>query len=221
MISGAHAFMYNPSQFEETRLEVLHGLIRQQPLATLVTLTAEGLVANHIPLYLRVDATPYGTLVGHVARSNPLWQVTDLATQVLAIFQGPASYISPNWYATKQEHGKVVPTWNYAVVHARGPLRAVDDAAWIRAQLQDLTTQQESPGAQPWSVDDAPRDYTERLITALVGIEIPVTMLTGKWKVSQNQPLVNQRSVLQALQSEGSDQAAAMAGLVKTYGGGG
>lgn len=210
--------MYTPSQFAETRLEVLHRLMRSKPLATLVTLTPEGLVANPIPLYLRVDGSPWGTLAGHVARSNPLWRDTDTATQVLAIFQGPDAYISPSWYATKQEHGKVVPTWNYAVVQARGPLRVIDDPVWIRAQLLDLTHQQEAAFAQPWAVDDAPRDYTDKLLAALVGIEIPISQLTGKWKVSQNQPPANQVGVVQGLTDGGDDEAGAMARLVKQYG---
>jgi transcriptional regulator len=211
--------MYTPSHFEETRLDVLHALVQSHPLATLVTLTAQGLVANHIPLYLRQDASPWGTLVGHVARSNPVWQDFDAATSVLAIFQGPQTYISPGWYATKQEHGKVVPTWNYAVVHASGPLQVRDDAAWVRAQLNDLVGQQEAHFARPWAVDDAPRDYTDKLIQAIVGIEIPITHLSGKWKVSQNQPAANQAGVVQGLQAQqSSSEAAAMAALVQTYG---
>lgn len=209
--------MYTPSQFAETRLEVLHSLMRRKPLATLVTLTPEGLVANSIPLYLRVDGSPWGTLAGHVARGNPLWRDTDTATPVLAIFQGPDAYISPSWYATKQEHGKVVPTWNYAVVQARGPLRVIDEPAWIRAQLLDLTHQQEAAFAQPWAVDDAPRDYTDKLLAALVGIEIPISQLTGKWKVSQNQPPANQVGVVQGLVDVGGEDAGVMAGLVKQY----
>jgi transcriptional regulator len=210
--------MYTPAQFEETRLEVLHGLMRSKPLATLVTLTAQGLVANHIPLYLRLDGSRWGTLIGHVARSNPLWQATDTATPVLAIFQGPQAYISPTWYATKQESGKVVPTWNYAVVHAQGTLRVVDDPAWLRTQLQELVTEHEARFEQPWSMDDAPSDYTARLIHAIVGIEIPISQLTGKWKVSQNQPALNRAGVVQGLQALGDDGATAMAGLVQSHG---
>ncbi len=207
--------MYNPSHFEEKRTEVLHALIRQHPLATLVTLSQDGLVANHIPLYLRVDGSPHGTLAGHVARSNPLWRASDLGVQVLAIFQGPQTYISPNWYATKQEHGKVVPTWNYAVVHAKGLLAVHDDPLWIRAQLQELTTQQESAtSAKPWAVDDAPADYITTMVSALVGIEIPIASLSGKWKVSQNQPAVNRAGVVQALEGAGDS---AMVDLVKAY----
>jgi transcriptional regulator len=206
--------MYNPTQFEEKRLDVLHTLVRTQPLSTLVTLSSDGLVANHIPLYLRVDGSPFGTLAGHVARSNPLWRETDLGVQVLVIFQGPQAYISPNWYATKQEHGKVVPTWNYAVVHAKGTLTVHDDPVWIRAQLNDLTGQQEAASPKPWAVDDAPRDYTDKMISALVGIEIPISSLSGKWKVSQNQTPVNRASVVHGLEGVGDS---AMTDLVKAY----
>ena len=206
--------MYNPSHFEEKRLDVLHALVRAQPLSTLVTLSPDGLVANHIPLYLRVDGSPFGTLAGHVARSNPLWRETDLDVQVLVIFQGPQAYISPSWYATKQEHGKVVPTWNYAVVHAKGTLTIRDDPVWIRAQLNELTGQQEATSPKPWAVDDAPRDYTDKMISALVGIEIPIASLSGKWKVSQNQTAVNRASVVQGLEGVGDS---AMTDLVKVY----
>ena len=206
--------MYNSSHFEEKRLDVLHTLVRTQPLSTLVTLSSDGLVANHIPLYLRVDGSPLGTLAGHVARSNPLWRETDMGVQVLVIFQGPQAYISPNWYASKQEHGKVVPTWNYAVVHAKGTLTVHDDPVWIRAQLNDLTGQQEATSPKPWAVDDAPRDYTDKMISALVGIEIPIASLSGKWKVSQNQPAINRASVVQGLEGVGDS---AMTDLVKAY----
>lgn len=210
--------MYQPGHFEETRAEVLHTLLRSHPLATLVTLAPHGLEANHIPLRLRTQGVPRPTLVGHVARANPLWRETDLATPVLAIFQGPQHYISPGWYASKAEHGKVVPTWNYAVVHAKGLLRVHDDAAWIRQQMQELTTQQEARMPAPWAVDDAPRDYTDRMIAAVVGIEISIESLVGKWKVSQNQPAANQASVQQGLHGLGTDAAATMAGLVEGFG---
>lgn len=211
--------MYNPSHFQEARLDVLHGLIRQQPLSILVTLTSDGLVANHIPLYLRLDGTGQGTLVGHVARANPIWKDFDEAVPVLAIFQGPHKYITPRAYATKAEHGKVVPTWNYVTVHARGPLQVQQDPAWIRGQLMDLVTQQEAPAPTPWAVDDAPREYTETMIRALVGISIPIVDLSGKWKVSQNQPAMNQASLLQALRAEGQSDADAMAGLIEAAAG--
>lgn len=210
--------MYNTSQFEETCPEVLHALLRSHPLATLVTLTAQGLEANHIPLYLRTQGVDHPTLVGHVARANRLWRDTDLTIPVLAIFQGPQHYISPGWYASKAEHGKVVPTWNYAVVHARGTLQIHDDAAWIRAQMVELTGQQEAGSAHPWRVDDAPADYTDKLLGAVVGIEIPIATLVGKWKVSQNQPEANQVTVQQGLHGLGTETGTAMAGLVHAFG---
>ncbi len=210
--------MYAPKQFEETRPEVLRQLLRAHPLCTLVTLSDDGLVANYIPLLLRADQGPFGTLVGHVARANPVWCATHFVVPVLALFQGPQHYMSPSLYATKQEHGKVVPTWNYAVVQARGLLAVHDDADWVRQQVTELTQQQESARATPWAVADAPRDYTDTMIKALVGIEIPLTHITGKWKVSQNQPAVNQASVVAGLQQQGSADALAMASLVQEFG---
>jgi transcriptional regulator len=207
--------MYSPAHFNESRPEVLHALMRAHPLSTLVTLGPDGMTANYIPMLLREGASENGTLVGHVARANPVWRATDLGVSVLALFQGPQHYITPSWYATKAEHGKVVPTWNYAVVQVRGILQIRDDADWLRAQVTQLTQQQESSFAKPWAVDDAPRDYTDTMIKALVGIEIAITSITGKWKVSQNQPPVNQATVLQGLQQQGTDAAQAMAALVQ------
>jgi transcriptional regulator len=206
--------MYQTSHFVETRAEVLHALVRSHPLATLVTLSTTGLQAQHVPLLLRVNGEGRAALVGHVARANPVWKDTDLREPVLAIFQGPQHYISPGWYATKAAHGKVVPTWNYAVVHAKGVLTVHDDAAWVRRQMQGLTTQQEAPLPAPWAIDDAPRDYTDTLIAAVVGIEIVVDAWAGKWKVSQNQPAANQTTVQAGLERLGTDAAQAMASLV-------
>jgi transcriptional regulator len=204
-----------PPQFEQPNIEVMHELIRNRPLATLITFGSEGINANHIPLHLSLTPEPFGVLRGHVARSNPIW--SDLASDIetLAIFHGPEAYISPSWYATKQEAGKVVPTWNYTVVHAYGSLRIIDDAVWVRAQLEALTTQNETGFQQPWAVSDAPEDFTKKLIEAVVGIEMVITRLSGKWKVSQNQPPQNQNSVIQGLNTSGQAEAIAMAELVK------
>lgn len=210
--------MYNPSHFAESRPQVLQALIRSHPLATLVTFSDEGLTANHIPFLLRHDGSEFGSLVGHVARANPVWRATKLEVPVLVIFQGPQAYISPNWYPTKAEHGKVVPTWNYCVVQARGALQIHDDPQWIRQQVTELTQQQEAAQPAPWAVDDAPRDYTDTLLRALVGIEIPLTQWTGKWKVSQNQPAVNQAGVVESLEQQGTTASAAMAALVRDKG---
>ena len=206
--------MYIPKHFEEPRIDVMHELMRARPLATLVTLSSGGLAANHIPLHLSDAPAPFGTLRGHVARANPLWRDFAKDVEVLAIFHGPDSYITPSWYATKQETGKVVPTWNYAVIHAYGTLRVIDDAAWVRAQLEALTAHQEAGFARPWAVSDAPRDYTDKLLAAIVGLEIVITRLSGKWKVSQNQPAQNQAGVIEGLSNSGLRDAAEMAALV-------
>jgi transcriptional regulator len=198
----------------------MHELVRARPLATVVTLTSDGLVANHIPLVLSPSPAPLGTLRGHVARANPLLQDLVDEVEVLALFHGPQAYITPSWYATKRETGKVVPTWNYAVVHAWGVLRAVDDAAWLRAQLEDLTTHNEATRPVSWAVSDAPEEYTEKLIGAIVGIEMVVTRLVGKWKVSQNQPAQNQRSVVEGLSESGLPDGLSMAALVEARAGG-
>ena len=209
--------MYQPKHFEETRMEVMQALVASQPLCTLVTLSDEGLVADQIPMLLRQGQGPNGTLVGHVARANPLWRETRLDTPVLAIFQGPQQYISPSWYPTKQEHGKVVPTWNYVVVQARGLLQIHDDPVWVRQQASQITNQQERSSAKPWAVDDAPRDYTDSMIKAVVGISIEVTLWAGKWKVSQNQPAVNRAGVVQALEGLPGTQAQSMAAMVTAH----
>lgn len=206
--------MYTPKHFEEPRIDVMHELMRARPLATLVTLSSGGLAANHIPLHLADAPAPFGTLRGHVARANPVWNDFAKDIEVLAIFHGPDSYITPSWYATKQETGKVVPTWNYAVVHAYGALRVIDDAAWVRAQLEVLTAHNEAGFAKQWAVSDAPHEYTDKLLEAIVGFEIVITKLTGKWKASQNQPAQNQASVIAGLNNSGVRGAAEMAALV-------
>ncbi|MCE1180922.1 MAG: FMN-binding negative transcriptional regulator [Rhodocyclales bacterium] len=190
--------MYLPKHFAENDLPTLHALMREHPLATVITHDAEGLDANHLPLLLDTSRHPQGQLRGHIARGNPLAQARE-GIEVLVIFHGPQCYISPSGYATKAEHGKVVPTWNYCVVHAHGRLRAIDDADWLRAQVTALTANHEAKLAQPWAVSDAPNDYIDKMLSALVGVEIDIERLVGKWKVSQNQPAVNQASLQQAL----------------------
>lgn len=193
----------------------MHEFIRAHPLATLITLSSTGLNANHIPVHLSENGSRFGVLQGHVARANPLWQEFDKDKEILAVFQGPDAYISPSWYATKRETGKVVPTWNYVAVHAYGSLRVVDDADWIRARLEEFTAHNEADLPTPWAVSDAPHEFTEKLIEAVVGIEIVITRLLGKWKVSQNQPPRNQASVAQGLHGHNQADATAMAMLVE------
>jgi len=195
----------------------MHALIRARPLATLVTLSSGGLNANHVPLHLAEAPAPFGRLQGHVARANPILSDLNSNIESLAVFHGPNAYITPSWYATKKETGKVVPTWNYAVVHAYGFLRVVDSAAWLRAQLEALTAHNESPFAEPWTVSDAPDEYIEKMMTAIVGIEMVITKLSGKWKVSQNQPAQNQAGVVAGLEASSLPDALAMAALVEVW----
>lgn len=206
--------MYIPSHFDESRPEVLRALIAAHPLATLVTLTANGLNANHVPLRLHAEKGEMGTLRGHVARANAIWKDFDPRVEALAIFQGPDRYITPGWYATKQETGKVVPTWNYAVVHVYGALRVIDDPAWLRPHLATLTETHEAAREEPWQVSDAPADYTEKLMLGIVGIEFAITRMSGKWKVSQNQPAANQAGVIDGLREHATESGARMADLV-------
>jgi transcriptional regulator len=207
--------MYLPKHFEETRVEVLHGLIRAYPLGTLVTLTASGLDANHIPFEVDPEPVPFGTLRGHVARANPLWREAAERPDALVIFQGPDTYVSPAWYPTKAETGKVVPTWNYAVVHAHGAIRAIDDPAWLRSFVATLTTRHEAERPDPWHVTDAPADYIDAMVRAIVGIEIPIARLVGKWKVSQNRVAQDRDGVVAGLRREGGEPRVAMADLVR------
>lgn len=207
--------MYIPAHFEETQIEILHQLIRNHPLGTLVTLSSDGLNANHIPLELDLEPTPFGTLRGHVARANPVWRDFNQDVEALVIFQGANSHITPSWYATKKETGKVVPTWNYAVVHAYGSLKIIDDTAWLRGLVERLTTQHEAAKAAPWKVSDAPENYIEPLLRAIVGIEILITKISGKWKVSQNQPQANRTGVIEGLREIADDNASVMAAMIE------
>jgi transcriptional regulator len=182
-----------------------------------VTTTATGLNANHIPLFLIDSPQPYGSLRGHVARANPLLSDIEANSDCLVIFQGPNAYISPNWYATKHEHGKVVPTWNYAVVHAYGRLSVLDDDNFLHEQLEALTDAHESGFDKPWDVSDAPAAFTEKLMQSIVGVQMTVTQLIGKWKVSQNQPEQNQVGVMEGLARQNQTETLAMADLIKQF----
>ncbi|HUR56466.1 MAG TPA: FMN-binding negative transcriptional regulator [Opitutaceae bacterium] len=207
--------MYTPAHFEEKRPEVLHGLIGAHPLGLLITLGQGGLDANPIPFELAPEPAPFGTLRAHVARANPVWQDFSRDVETLVVFQGPQAYITPSWYvATKPDSGKVVPTWNYCIVHARGPLRVIDDRDWLRALVGRLTARFEAGRAAPWSVADAPADFIEKQLAAIVGIEIPIAKLTGKWKVSQNRAESDRAGVVAGLRAEGTPDAAAMAAQV-------
>lgn len=204
--------MYVPHRFAETRSDVLRGLIHQHPLATLVTHGADGLEADHIPFEIGAptDAAPFGVLRAHVARANPLWRLA--GTDVLAIFQGPSAYISPSLFAEKAISGKVVPTWNYATVHASGTLVAIEDASWLLALVNRLTDRHEAARPAPWAVDDAPGPYIDAMLKAIVGIEIPITRLQGKWKINQDDPAADRVQIAAGLGAEpgGAKMAAIM-----------
>ncbi len=210
--------MYDAAAFREDRVEVMHALIQAHPLATLVTTTAQGLEANHIPMLIDPEPAPWGTLRGHVARANPVWRTFNADTEVLAVFQGPHGYITPSWYPSKAQHGKVVPTWNYAVVHAYGPLKVFEDAEWLRKLVTRLTESQESPREQSWQVTDAPADYVNTMLRAIVGIEISLRRLQGKWKMSQNrlpQDLDGVIKSLEVLKERGDAAALAMLDAIR------
>lgn len=196
--------MYVPSTFREERIEVLHGLMSSPPLGALVHQSANGLCADHLPFDLIAPTpdAPFGTLRAHVARANPLWRA-GAGQPVLAIFQGPHAYITPSWYEEKQRSGKEVPTFNYAVVHAHGTLRVIEDADWLLATLNRLTGRHEAVQASPWQVSDAPADYIGKLLKAIVGIEIVITRLEGKWKLGQNHSLTDQATMASALGASG------------------
>jgi len=193
--------MYIPEAFRETRIEVMHGLMRSHPLAMLITGGAGGLNASPVPFLIYDIEGEYGTLRAHVARANPHWRELRSMSECLVVFQGEQGYITPSWYPTKQATHKVVPTWNYATVHAWGKPHIVEDGVWLRRLLEDLTHVQESKRALPWNMNDAPSDFIDAQMKAIIGIEIPIGRIEGKWKMSQNRPAVDQAGVVEGLRS--------------------
>lgn len=212
--------MYLPAHFDERRPALLHGLVQREPLGLLITHGSGGLQANPVPFLLDAGAGPHGTLRAHVARANPVWREAG-GSEVLVVFQGPQAYVSPNWYPSKAEHGKVVPTWNYVTVQARGVLRAIEDPAWLRAFLGSLTATHEATQPRPWTLDDAPADYLEKLFGAIVGLEIELAApLVGKWKVSQNRGAADRAGTAAGLAALPGDEARRMAREVSEPGSG-
>jgi transcriptional regulator len=209
--------MYQPPHFREDRLEVQHALIRAHPLGILITAGAGGLQANPIPFLVDAAASERGTLRAHLARANP--QLRELASvdECLVVFQGPQHYISPSLYATKRETGKVVPTWNYVTVHAWGTPRVMDDAAWLHRQIDDLTRHNESTRDPPWHVSDAPDEFIAAQVKGIVGLEVPIARIEGKWKTSQNRPAADRDGVVAGLRGTGDD-GDVMAGVVAERG---
>ena len=188
--------MYLPKHFEVTDPATLRGVARQHPLATWATVVDRQPVVNHVPFLLDAADGEHGTLIGHVARANPLWKTP--APSVL-VFQGEGTYVSPSWYPSKREHGKVVPTWNYAVVHAHGTPQAVEDRDGLLAIVSRLTDTHEARQTQPWKVSDAPADYIDQMLRNIVGIRIPVTRWVGKFKLHQNHPAPTRLGVIAGL----------------------
>jgi len=209
--------MYIPAHHEERDIPTLHALINAHPLGTWVTQGDGELIANHVPFLIDPTRGPNGTLLCHVARANPLWQSFSISVDSVVIFQGPQAYISPSWYASKRIHGKVVPTWDYAVVHAHGMPRAIEDRDWLLTFVSRLTDTQESTEAQRWKVTDAPHDYIDRLLQRIVGIEIPVSKLIGKWKVNQNSPEADKLGTVNGLMAREDAEAAQVAALVDRF----
>jgi transcriptional regulator len=209
--------MYVPTYHEEADPSVLHALIRAHSLGTWVTHGEGELIANHIPFLLDSGRGKHGTLMGHVARANSVWRSFSTSLASVVVFQGAETYISPSWYPSKHTHGKAVPTWNYAVVHARGLPRVIEDRDWLLAHITQLTDVNEAAQAVPWKVSDAPQDFTDRMLGAIVGIEIPIEKLVGKWKVSQNRPEPDKLGVVAGLLGRNDPASREMASLVRQH----
>ncbi|HEU0165809.1 MAG TPA: FMN-binding negative transcriptional regulator [Thermomicrobiales bacterium] len=208
--------MYLPAHFEMTDPEAIRAMIAEHPLGTLVTLGRDGIAANHIPFLLE-ERGEHGTLVAHVARNNPLWTDRGPYVEALTIFQGPTAYISPNWYPTKQESHEVVPTYNYAVVHVYGELIVHDDPKWVRGAIGKLTKAMEASQSKPWKMADAPQDYLATMVANIVGIEIPISRFSAKWKASQNRTPADLAGVISGLREMSDPEDAAMAAVMDTF----
>jgi transcriptional regulator len=206
--------MYIPAAFRENDREKLLAVIERYPLATLVTAGAAGILASHLPMIYTPSADGAGALRGHLAKANPQWQGS-ATHDALAIFTGPDHYISPSWYPSKQEHGRVVPTWNYAAVHVYGTLHVIEDRAWMLANVTALTERHEQQQGTGWKVEDAPADYIEGLLRAIVGVELRISRWEGKVKASQNRPAADREGLVEGLGKFSTDAAREMAGLVE------
>ncbi len=195
--------MYVPEHFRETRIEVLRAFVERHSFGTLVAVTPEGITANHIPMQLLSGPDGPGLLRGHIARANPLWRPLEPGASVLAIFIGPDHYVSPSWYPSKHEHREAVPTWNYATVHVKGHIRFIDDPGWLRTLVESLTDEHERQSVNRWRITDAPADYIAGMLRAIVGFEIQVSAIEGKFKGSQNRSAADRAGVAEALRAAG------------------
>jgi transcriptional regulator len=206
--------MYVPAHFKEDRVPVLHDAITKYGFGTLVTSSEQELEASHLPLLLEPEPSPYGTILGHLARANPQWKRVKPGFEALAIFLGPNTYITPSWYPTKQQNGKVVPTWNYLAIHAYGTLNFFDDPDELRAHVSKMTDTHEAPRAEPWAVSDAPADFVKNMVGAIIGFRLVITKLEGKWKMSQNRPQQDVAGVIDGLRREDGESHELVAGIV-------
>lgn len=192
--------MYLPASFREDRLDVMQDLIRSYPLGSLITHGEQGLNASPVPFMIYPEESEQGILRAHMAKSNPHWKALGNVSECLIIFMGEQGYINPSWYQSKQTTHKVVPTWNYATVHVWGKPEIVEDGAWLQRQLNDLTNSHEQNRPQPWAMHDAPEDYIDAQMKAIIGIQIPITRIEGKWKMSQNRMEEDQLGVITGMQ---------------------
>ena len=206
--------MYIPKANEEKRISVMHQMITAHPLAVLVTLNSSGLIASHIPMTVEARGE-YGVLKGHIARANNQWRALVSSVEALAVFSGPAHYISASWYPGTKEHGREVPTWNYVVVHAYGTLKIIEDSQWLRAHLESLSDKQEAHLETPWKVRDAPEEFIASLSNSIVGLELAIRSLEGKWKVSQNRTESDKRGVIDGLSKLNTAASISMKTLVE------
>ena len=208
--------MYRPDHFVVEDIPQVHALMRARPLAALVSTGPLGLYGTHLPTVLKDDG-PFGTIECHLARANPHWKDLAAGGEALMIFQGPESYVTPNWYPSKALHGKTVPTWNYAVVHAYGRPAVMEDPDWKRRHVSELTAQQERGEAQPWAVTDAPESYVQAMLRGIVGFRFAIERLEGKWKMSQNREMPDRAGVVQGLRQRGEGEDAEVAKLVSRH----
>lgn len=210
--------MYCPEFNKVDDQQILADFIRQQIFGVWAVNTQSGLIANGIPFFLRTDTQGQLTLVGHVARANPVWQAClEKSSESLVVFQGANSYISPSMYPSKKEHGRAVPTWNYIMVEARGVARVHQGVSWLRSHVEELTQHLEQNQAEPWHISDAPEDFTAKLIKGIVGIEIPLDTLTGKWKLGQNRSEIDQQGIIASLAEKADDDAVCLAGALREH----
>jgi transcriptional regulator len=208
--------MYQPDHFRVGDLQQMHALMRARPFVALVSAGLRGLYATNLPTVLKDDG-PYGVIECHLARANPHWKDLAEGNEALMIFHGPEGYITPNWYPSKADHGKVVPTWNYAAVHAYGRPEVIEDKDWLRRHVGELTAQQEANEAAPWALSDAPEPFIEVMLRGIVGFRFAITRIEGKWKMSQNRDMKDRDGVVRGLGNRGKGDDLELAAIVSHH----